>query len=117
MSIKLNLDAFEHAKELIKKKQVVLDDGGTWSENRPTPESEDEFLRQHGYVEYGKWFLGIDDRRKENSKERYKFPYGDFRQVHHSGVMAVEHTACEAEYYAIEVAASELHGMIDAGKV
>lgn len=117
MSVKLNLEAFDHARELLKAKHVVLDDSGAWSEHRPSADQENAFIREHGIAEYAKWYLGIDDREDENSVTRYKFPYGDFKQVHRCGVVAVESKACESEYYAIEVAASELHGMIDNKRV
>ena len=117
MSVKLNVEAFEHAMELLKGKHVVADDGVAWHEHRPSAEKEDQFIRQHGIAEYAKWYLGIDDREAVESKARYKFPYGDFKNVHRCGIVAVENKACESEYYAIELAASELHGMIDAKKM
>lgn len=114
MSVKLNLEAFEYAKELLREKRLVTDDGATWNDHRPSPEKEDEFIRQHGIAEYARWYLGIDDREAVDSKGRYKFPYGDFQNMHRCGIVAVENKASESEYYAIEIAASELHGMIDA---
>jgi hypothetical protein len=113
MPIKLNLMAFEHAKELIKKGRVVVDDRDAWREHRPSAEEEDNFIRQQGLGEYAKWYLGIDIREGEDAKERYKFPYGDFKDLHHCGVMAVESRAEESEYYDIGVAASDLHGLLD----
>ncbi|MEN3295316.1 MAG: hypothetical protein V7642_4569 [Burkholderiales bacterium] len=114
MPIKLNLLAFEHAKELIKERRVVADEREAWREHRPSAEDEDDFIRQHGLGEYAKWYLGIDVREgEEDSKERYKFPYGDFKDLHHCGVMAVESRAQESEYYDIGVAATDLHLMLD----
>jgi hypothetical protein len=113
MPIKLNLEAFEHAKELIKEHRVVFDEREAWREHRPSAEKEDEFIRQHGLAEYSKWYLGIDAREGGDSKERYKFPYGDFNDVHHCGVMAVESRAEESQYYDIGVAAADLHLLLD----
>jgi hypothetical protein len=28
--------------------------------------------------EYKKWYLGLEDDAREETKEHYKFPYGDF---------------------------------------
>lgn len=113
MPIKLNLVAFEHAKDLIKHNRVVVDEREAWRAHRPSAEQEDEFIRRHGLGEYAKWYLGIDAREGEDSKERYKFPYGDFQDLHHCGVMAVESRAEESQYYDIGVAAADLHGLLD----
>lgn len=116
MPIKLNLAAFEHAKELIREHHVVSDEKDAWKEHRPSADAEDEFIRRHGYAEYAKWHLGIDDTAAEDSKARYKFPYGDFKKVHHCGVAAVESRAEESQYYDIQVAAADLHVLLDSGQ-
>jgi hypothetical protein len=113
MSIKLNLEAFDHAKELIANDHVVTDESNAWREHRPSTEKEDDFIRQHGLAEYAKWHLGIDDREQEVRKNKYKFPYGDFKNVHRCGVLTVERTAGESEYYEIEIAAADLHAILD----
>ncbi len=115
-AVKLNVGAFEHAKELIKQGYVVADERGVWSERQPSAKEENEFIRQHGFVEYAKWHLGIDDRYAENTKRRYKFPYGDFKNVHRSGMLAAQSRAGQYKYYDIENAAAQLKAMIDAIK-
>ena len=77
MTVKLHKRAFDHAKQLIEAGAYVLDDKDAWSEHQPTTRQENAFLRQHGFGEYGKWFLGIDGEEAE-TKGRYKFPYGEF---------------------------------------
>jgi len=114
MAVKLNKTAFDHAKELIDKGKVVLDDRDAWSEHRPSARKENEFIRLHGLREYGKWYLGIDDEAGEGTKGRYKFPYGDFGNIHRCGVLTVESRAGQYKYYDIESAAAHLHGMIEA---
>jgi hypothetical protein len=71
-----------------------------------------EFIRLHGFREYAKWHLGIDDRYAENTKRRYKFPYGDFKNVHRCGVLAAQSRAGQHKYYEIENAAAQLKTMI-----
>jgi len=63
MAVKLHASAFDYAKELIRNGQVKVDKRDDWSEHRPTAEEENRFISAHGYNEYGKWFLGIDDER------------------------------------------------------
>ena len=45
---------------------------------------------ENGISEYGKWYLGIEDEEDENNKGHYKFPYGDFENVHRCGLLAAE---------------------------
>ncbi len=83
-----------------------------WSERQPSAKEENEFIRLHGFGEYAKWHLGIDDRYAENTKRRYKFPYGDFKNVHRSGMLAVQSRAGQYRYYDIENAAAQLKAMM-----
>ena len=112
--IKVNPVAQEHAKNLIQQGHVVVDKRNAWSEHQPSVEEENEFIRQHGFEEYAKWHLGIDDTHAENTKARYKFPYGDFKNVHRCGVITAESRAGQYKHYDIENAVAHLHGMLDA---
>ena len=116
MAVKLNKRAFEYAKEFVKKQKVVFDKRDDWSEHQPSAQEENEFIRLHGFAEYGKWHLGIDDKEHEETKGRYKFPYGDFKNVHLCAVLSAESRAGQYKYDDIESAAAHLHGMIDAQK-
>jgi hypothetical protein len=113
MAVKLNSRAFDFAKGLIKEGRVVLDVMDDWSEHQPSAQQENEFIAEHGFGEYQKWHLGIDDEQDEDNKSRYKFPYGDFENVHRCGVIAAEVRAAQRKYTDIEVAAAHLHGMLD----
>jgi len=107
-SIELNEIAFTFAIELIKKGQALPDRKGGWTKHRPSADEENEFIRLHGFAQYAKWHLGIDRRFPENTKRRYKFPYGDFKNVHRCGLLAVEARARQYGYAEIETAAAEL---------
>lgn len=107
-AVTLNIGAFEYAKELIKEGQVIADGRGAWGEHQPSAEAENEFIRLHGFGEYAKWHLGIDERYPENTKRRYKFPYGDFKDVHRCGLLAARSRATQYRYYDIEDAAGRL---------
>src|SRR5258708_18704097 len=50
-------------------------------------------FRSHGFAEYGKWYLGINDEKPEDTKGHYEFPYGDFKDVHRCGVLSAESRA------------------------
>jgi hypothetical protein len=112
MAVKLHASALDYAKELIRSGHVKADKRDDWSEHRPTAEEENRFISAHGYNEYGKWFLGIDDERPAQTKGRYEFPIGDFKAVHLCGVLAAESRAGQYKHADIESAAAHLHGMI-----
>jgi hypothetical protein len=114
MTVKLYETGFEHAKKLVKDGKFVVDGRDDWSEHQPSTQSENEFIRDHGISEYGKWHLGIDDTKPKETKGHYKFPYGDFEKVHRCAVLTAESRAGQYKYFDVERAAAHLHGMLDA---
>jgi hypothetical protein len=114
MAVKLSRRSFEHAERLIKEGRAVKDERDGWSEHQPSAEEENEFIEAHGYSEYGKWHLGVDDEAGEDTKGHYKYPYGDFKDVHRCGVLAAESRAGQRKHKDIELAAAHLHGMLEA---
>jgi hypothetical protein len=65
---------------------------------------------------FAKWHLGIDDEHDEQTKQRYKFPYGDFKKVHRCAVISAESRAGQYKHFDIEKAAARLHELIDAAR-
>jgi hypothetical protein len=113
MTTKLNKRAYDHAKELISSRKVVKDEKDEWSKHKPPAEKENGFIEENGISEYGKWYLGIEDEEDEANKGHYKFPYGDFKNIHRCGVLAVESRAGQYKHRDIENAAAHLHGALD----
>jgi hypothetical protein len=89
-SIRVNEDAVAFASQRIQEGHLIADRKGAWREHKPPPGAENEFIRVHGFAEYAKWHLGVDERYAVNTKRRYKFPYGDFTNVHRCGLLAVK---------------------------
>jgi hypothetical protein len=114
MTVKLNQRGYDHASEVIKAGKVVLDERGAWSEHQPSTRQQNRYIEEYGLDGYGRWFLGIDDSEGEDTKGRYKFPYGDFEKVHRCGVLTAESRAGQYKHFDIERAAAHLHGMLDA---
>lgn len=114
--VKLNRSALAFAEDLVREGKFVADDRDAWSEHQPTTQEENRFIEVHGFGEYAKWHLGLDVEARENTKERYKFPYGDFERVHRCGVLSAEVRAGQRKYGDIEAAAARLHDMIDKDK-
>ena len=115
-SVKVNEDAVAFASQLIQEEHLIADRKGAWREHQPSPDAENEFIRAHGFAEYAKWHLGVDERYAVNTKYRYKFPYGDFTNVHRCGLLAVKARAAEYKYYDIEDAAARLIEMTLRGR-
>jgi hypothetical protein len=113
MAIKLNRKAFDKAKRLVSAGHIVRDERDAWSQHQPSAKQENEFIRQHGYLEYARWHLAIDDSEDEETKARYKFPYGNLQDVHRCAVIAAESRAGQYKHYEIEKAAAHLHELID----
>jgi hypothetical protein len=67
----------------------------------------------HGFAEYRNWHLGIDETHAEDTKARYKFPFGDFKNIHRCALLAVRSRAHQYGYLDIEDAAIQLLEMID----
>ena len=106
MAVLVNNRAYEHAQRLIKNGKFVPDGRDAWSEHQPSTQQENDFIAQHGFDEYQKWYLGIDEEAGEQTKGRYKFPYGDFEKVHRCAVLAAESRAGQYKYHDIENAAA-----------
>ena len=101
-SMKVNENAVAFASQLIQEGHLIADRKGAWREHKPSPDVENEFIRAHGFAEYAKWHLGVDERYAVNTKRRYKFPYGDFTNVHRCGLLAVKARARQYGYPNIE---------------
>ncbi|MGI5238534.1 hypothetical protein [Dactylosporangium sp. CA-139066] len=114
MAVTLNDAGYRHARQLIEAGRSVLDDRDAWSEHQPSARQENAFIEEHGWVEYGRWHLGIDPGVPQERKARYRFPYGDFSAVHRCGVLSAEVRAAQQHYVDVETAVAHLHGMLDA---
>ena len=114
MSVKLNGRGYDHAQRLAREGRAVLDDRDAWSEHQPTAAQENKFIEEHGWAEYSRWHLGVDDDVDEEKKAHYKFPYGDFRDVHRCAVLSAESRAGQYKHDDVKQAAAHLHGMLEA---
>jgi hypothetical protein len=107
----LNKLAVAHARELIDKRQFVLD--SDWGESQPSAEDENGFLKSHSWDEYGAWHLGLTVGATDETKARYAFVFGDLRRIHRTGIIACQFRAAEWRHKAIELAAHELLQYLD----
>jgi hypothetical protein len=113
MAVTLNHKAYTFAKGLIDEGKVVFDERDDWSEHQPTTKQENDFIEKHGFAEYAKWHLGINDEAADDTKARYEFPYGDFTRVHRCGLLAAESRAGQYKHGDVEQAAHRLHKLME----
>jgi hypothetical protein len=111
--VTLNSRAYTFARHLIEDGRILLDERDAWSEHRPSTEQQNDYIARGGFADFGRWYLGIDDRYGAETKSHYKFPYGDFDCLHRCGVLAVESRAGQRKYTDIELAAAHLHGRLE----
>ena len=111
-SYSVNPAGIERARELIAKKQYVLD--SDWGDSQPKAADENTYLEKHDWDEYAAWHLGLTDGANDETKARYAFVYGDFRRVHRTGLIACVYRAAEWRHKAVELAAHELLQRLDA---
>ena len=112
MTVKLNDRAYEHAKRLIEVGKFIDDEREAWSDHHPSTQTEKDFIEKHGFSEYSKWFLGVNDEYEQESKRHYEFPYGDFETVHRCGILAAQSRAGQGKYFEVENAAADLLAVI-----
>ena len=112
MSITLNQAAVAFAKKLIKDGKIK-NDQGHWGQHNPDTATQNTFLKKHEIDEYAQWHLGEDKSQDEDTKGRYKFPYGDFKTVHRDGLIAAKERAAQQGYHDIEKVADELRQALE----
>src|SRR3990167_2378714 len=111
-SLKVNSTSFDFAKQLIRQSKVNKDENN-WLVNEPTPESEDLFLADHSFEEYGRWFLAVNEDSDPETKERYEFPIGNFDEIFRSGILTAEKRALQYKHNEVAEAAKALLKLID----
>jgi hypothetical protein len=106
MAIRLNQDAVEHAQNLIKGWQYERN--SDWSEAQPSAEEENKFIDENGWEAFAKWHLAYDTEASEETKSRYKFPFGDFKELHRSALIAAKQRAGSEDYDEVQRASDKL---------
>jgi hypothetical protein len=110
-SYSVNPAGVEFARELIAKRQYVLD--SEWGDVQPKAADENAYLEKHSWEEYSAWHLGLTEGANDETKARYGFVYGDYRRVHRTGLIACVYRASEWRHKAVELAAHDLLQELD----
>ena len=107
----MNPDAVARCRELIERKQYVLD--SDWGSVQPDADAQNAYLDHHPWEEYAAWHLGLTEGATDETKARYAFVYGDLRRVHRTALIACVYRASEWRHKAVELAAHELLQLLD----
>ncbi len=110
-SYDVNKAAVAHARDLIDKRQYVLD--SDWGEVQPDADAQNAFLERHSWEEYAAWHLGLTEGANDETKARHAFVYGDFRRVHRTALIACVYRASEWRHKEVELAAHDLLQHLD----
>ncbi len=110
-SYEVNKSGVKQARKLIDSGKY--DDQTEWSEAAPSADDENDALDRHGYDGYGDWHLAIDTEASEDTKSRYRFPYGDFRQVNRAALIHAKQRASQNDHDEVAAAADEVLEYLD----
>lgn len=107
----VNDAAVAHARDLIGKRQYVLD--SDWGDVQPGADAENAYLERHSWSDYAAWHLGLTEGANDETKARYAFVFGDLRRVHRSALIACVYRAAEWRHKQVELAAHTLLQALD----
>jgi len=102
----VNPAGVERCRELIEKKQYVLD--SDWGQVQPGADVQNAYLEKHSWEEYAAWHLGLTEGANDETKARYAFVCGDFRRLHRMGLVACLYRAAEWRHREVMQAAYDL---------
>lgn len=110
-SMTINDPGFTNAKTLIKAGKI--DSVSKWSFSA---EDGDSILGDDDWEKYSKWFLAVDESATEQTKERFKYPFGKNGKVYRSALRAIASRAAQADFQDLSDLASELLDSLDKKK-
>ncbi|MFS0703446.1 hypothetical protein AB6N23_02880 [Cellulomonas sp. 179-A 9B4 NHS] len=102
----------------VKAARRLIDDGRydtttEWSDAAPSTSAENDVIDARGYDGYGEWHLAIDTEASEETKGRYRFPYGDFERVNRAALIHAKQRASQNDHDDVAEAADSLLEHLD----
>ena len=108
---RVNDAGVEKARSMIDANQYDVDT--EWSDAAPSTDESNDKIDRDGYDGYGEWHLALDTEASEDTKDRYGFPYGDFRRVSRSGLIHAKQRASQNGHDQVERVAGDLLEHLD----
>jgi len=110
-TLSINDAGLSKAKSLIKSGK--FDSVSKWSFNA---DDGDAILGADDWEGYSDWFLAIDESATEQTKERFKYPFGKNGKVYRSALRATASRAAQSDFSELSDVASELLNELDKKK-
>jgi hypothetical protein len=108
---RVHRDGVAHARRLIDA--GTYDDETEWSDAAPSADDGNAEIEKHGWKGYADWHLAIDQDANEETKGRYRFPYGDFAKVNRAALIHGKQRAAQNDHDEIERAFDDLLQRLD----
>ena len=107
---KLNSKGYDNATSLVESDDVDKDSDWSFSS-----EDGNALLGEDGddWENYAKWFLLENEDASEETKDRYKFPFGKGGKIYRSALSAIRQRASQFGYDDVFEAAGKLIEMMD----
>ncbi len=106
-----------HKAGVAKARKLIdggdYDDTTEWSDAAPSTDEENALIERAGLDGYGEWHLAVDEEAGEETKGRYRFPYGDFSKVNRAALIHGKQRAAQNDHGAVEKAFDELLHHLD----
>lgn len=110
-SYRVNKTGVAQARKLIDAGSY--DDTTEWSDAAPSTEERNEEIEEAGREEWSSWYLAVDTDAGEETKGRYRFPYGDFEKVNRAALIHAKQRAAQNDHADVERAADDLLQRLD----
>lgn len=107
----LNDAGVEKAEAMIDAHQYDLDT--EWSEANPSADESNAKIERDGWDGYSEWHLALDADASEATKDRFGFPYGDFRRVNRAALIHAKQRAVQNDHAEVARAADRLLQRLD----
>jgi hypothetical protein len=109
---------YEVNKPAVDKARHMIDAGEydlhtPWSEGAPSADDGNKVIDRHGYDGYGEWHLAVDTEASEETKDRYGFPFGDFRRVSRAALIHAKQRASQNGHHRVAEVAGQLLERLD----
>jgi len=111
MAVNKNPSGISNARRLINSGDY--DTSSDWSFSAA---DGNKLLGDDDWMKYKKWFLAIDTEETEETKARYKYPFGKNGKVYRSALIAIRQRSGQQDETDIFDAAGELVDLIDSKK-
>lgn len=85
-----------------------------WSEAAPSAADGNAEIERHGWDGYGEWHLAIDTEASEETKDRYGFPFGDFKRLNRAAVVHAKQRASQNGHEEVTEVADRILTKLDA---